>query len=111
MNRIRTTLAAALLVCMGFGAVDTAMAECHDRVVYRTVEQSNHHHVLGTAVGAVTGGVIGHMFGGGSGKVLMTAGGAVAGGVIGHNIAKDNSRRTVRTVERVCTPDNPPPST
>ncbi|HEY2346844.1 MAG TPA: glycine zipper 2TM domain-containing protein [Xanthomonadaceae bacterium] len=109
MNKIRTMTAAGLLLCMGCGAMGTAMAECHEQVVYHRVHDSNHHHVVGTVVGAVVGGVIGHQFGGGTGKVLTTAGGAVAGGAIGHKIAKDNSGyRTYRTTERVCTPDNPP---
>ena len=103
-------IAAAVLLCTGAGAVGSAMAECHDKVVYREESPSHHHHVLGTAVGAVVGGVVGSQFGGGSGKTLATVGGAVAGGAIGHKVAKDNSKRTVRTVERVCTPDNPPPA-
>lgn len=111
MNKVRTMVAASLVLCMGFGAADTAMAECHDQVVYHRVHNSNHHHVLGTTIGVVAGGLIGHSFGGGNGKVLTTAGGAVAGGVIGHKIAEDNSGyRTVRTVERVCTPNPAPPS-
>lgn len=107
MNTIGTTLAAGLLLCMGAVAVDDVKAECHDKVVYRE-HRSEHHHVLGTAIGAVAGGVIGNQFGGGNGKVLMTAGGAVAGGAIGHHIASEHDHRRYRTVERVCTPDQPP---
>ena len=107
MNTIRTTLATGLLLCMGAVAIDDAKAECHDRVVYR--EHSSHsHHVLGTAIGAVAGGVIGNQFGGGNGKTVMTVGGAVAGGAIGHHIAKENDHHRYRTVERVCTPAQPP---
>jgi uncharacterized protein YcfJ len=102
MNNIRMIFATGLLG-MGIVCANEAMAttECHDRVVYRE-RTSDNHHVIGTAVGAVAGAVIGHQFGGGSGKALTTVGGAVAGGAIGHHIAKDESRR-YRTVERVCT--------
>ena len=104
MSRINRIVLAGLLTCTGVVAVEPAMAECHDQVVYHERASSDHHHVVGTLVGAVVGGVIGHQFGGGNGKTLANVGGAVAGGAIGHHIAKDHSRRTYRTVERVCTP-------
>ena len=102
MNNVRKMIGTGLLG-LGLACANGAMAECHDQVVYRDVP-NHHHHVLGTAVGAVVGGVIGHQFGGGTGKVLTTAGGAVAGGAIGHSVAKhDDGYHRVRTVERVCT--------
>ena len=103
MNMFRTTVITGLLVCTGAALPAAAMAECHDVVVYRERASNDRHHVGGTLVGAVVGGVIGHQFGGGNGKTLATAGGAVAGGAIGHNIAKSHDHRRYRTVERVCT--------
>lgn len=41
-------------------------------------------HVVGTALGAAAGGVIGWQFGGGIGQALATTGGAIAGGVAGY---------------------------
>ena len=38
---------------------------------------------LGTVVGAVAGGVLGHQFGGGTGKTLLTIAGAAAGAAAG----------------------------
>lgn len=38
---------------------------------------------IGTVVGAVAGGVLGHQFGGGAGKTLLTIGGALAGAAAG----------------------------
>lgn len=38
---------------------------------------------VGTVVGAVAGGLLGHQFGGGSGKTLLTIGGALAGAAAG----------------------------
>lgn len=38
---------------------------------------------IGTAVGAVAGGILGHQFGGGSGKTLLTIAGTLAGAAAG----------------------------
>ena len=43
---------------------------------------------IGTATGAVAGGLIGNQFGGGSGRTVATVIGALAGGVIGNNIGR-----------------------
>jgi surface antigen len=43
----------------------------------------------GTAVGAITGAIIGNQFGKGSGKVVATFAGAVIGGIVGSSIGKD----------------------
>ncbi len=101
MDTIRTIAVAGLLLGMGVAVANDANAECHNVVVYRE-HHSHNHHVVGTAVGAVAGGLIGHQFGGGNGKTLATVGGAVAGGAIGHHIASENDHRRYRTVERVC---------
>lgn len=45
------------------------------------------NRVVGQAIGAVAGGVIGNQFGKGSGRVAATAVGAVVGSVVGGNIA------------------------
>jgi uncharacterized protein YcfJ len=44
---------------------------------------------LGTAGGAVVGGVIGSQFGSGTGNTAATIGGAVVGGYIGNQLTKD----------------------
>ncbi|MBS1188861.1 MAG: putative surface antigen protein [Rhodocyclaceae bacterium] len=43
--------------------------------------------VMGQAIGAVAGGVIGNQFGQGNGKVAATAAGAVIGSIVGGNVA------------------------
>lgn len=53
----------------------------------RKVEIKPESSTAGTALGAVGGGLLGSMFGGGHGKYLTTAAGAVAGGVAGNAIA------------------------
>jgi surface antigen len=47
----------------------------------------------GTAIGAITGAVIGNQFGKGSGKVAATFAGAVIGGIVGNQIGKDLDAR------------------
>ncbi|PLX39629.1 MAG: hypothetical protein C0606_00575 [Hyphomicrobiales bacterium] len=57
---------------------------------------------IGTVAGAVAGGVIGHQFGGGTGKAVATAAGAVIGGLIGSEIGKaldDADRRAAYEAE------------
>ncbi|MCR8699279.1 glycine zipper 2TM domain-containing protein [Campylobacter ureolyticus] len=46
----------------------------------------NDYNLLGTAIGAVGGGVVGNQFGGGSGKKLATVAGAIAGGYAGNRV-------------------------
>ncbi len=41
---------------------------------------------IGTAAGAIGGGIIGYQFGGGAGKALATVGGALLGGMLGRSI-------------------------
>ena len=43
-------------------------------------------NIVGAALGAAGGGIIGHQFGGGKGKDLATIGGAIAGGTAGHQM-------------------------
>ena len=45
---------------------------------------------VGTVLGAIAGGVLGHQVGGGRGRDAATAGGAVVGGLIGNQIDRDN---------------------
>src|SRR5262249_23183597 len=47
----------------------------------------------GTAIGAITGGIIGNQFGKGSGKVAATFAGAVIGGIVGNSIGKSLDER------------------
>jgi surface antigen len=47
----------------------------------------------GTAIGAITGGIIGNQFGKGSGKVAATVAGAVVGGIVGNEIGRSLDER------------------
>ena len=48
-------------------------------------------HPVGTGVGAVLGGVLGHQVGGGNGKKLATVAGALLGGYAGNEVAHDRN--------------------
>jgi outer membrane lipoprotein SlyB len=54
---------------------------------------------VGAVGGAVVGGLLGNMVGGGNGKKLATVGGAVAGGYAGNEIEKQQKSYTVWIVE------------
>jgi uncharacterized protein YcfJ len=66
------------------------------------------HQLLGTAAGAVLGGVIGHQIGGGRGRDVATVAGVAAGGYAGNRVQKNmqdgdtytTQEKRCRTVER-----------
>jgi uncharacterized protein YcfJ len=108
-NRMKTIRACAAALLMGTGVAMTggalAQVHCHDVVVYRERPVKDPNRVAGTVTGAVVGGLIGHQFGGGSGRTALTIGGAAAGAYAGNQIQKHHQHRRYRTVERVCTKD------
>jgi uncharacterized protein YcfJ len=55
---------------------------------------------VGTALGAIAGGVIGHQIGSGTGNTAATIAGAVGGGVVGNHLARrgEENGRNCRTV-------------
>jgi len=60
-----------------------------------------------TVTGAILGGVIGHQFGGGSGRHVTTAAGSILGAVIGRDVGRRHGDdRTYTMVERRCRPVN-----
>lgn len=56
--------------------------------------------MLGTVIGGLAGGLLGHQVGGGRGQTIATIGGAVAGGVAGNQI-EQRATGGVETVYRV----------
>ena len=90
--------------------VERPRRECWEEEVYEEVSAGPAHRPLGqagpTIAGGILGGVIGHQFGGGSGKDAMTALGALMGAAIASDRAQRragySTTREVRpvTVER-----------
>ena len=66
--------------------IKTPRQECRNVTVTHRKPVQDEHKILGTVVGAALGGVVGHQFGGGSGKKVATAAGAVAGGYAGNQV-------------------------
>ena len=80
---------------------DGSKVVCKNVEVQRNSKDSN--RILGTATGAVVGGLLGNQVGKGNGKKVATVGGAVAGGLIGRKVQGDSQeRKGDRVVERQC---------
>lgn len=78
--------------------------DCHDETVTRTKPVKDQNRLLGTGLGALVGGVLGHQIGGGNGKTLATVAGAAAGGYAGNKIQqKTQQADTYTTTEQRCT--------
>ena len=74
-----------------------AIAPCHDCGTVTAIErlrQKGEATGAGAVLGALTGAVIGHQFGGGRGRDVATVGGAVAGGFAGNEVER-NARAVV----------------
>jgi uncharacterized protein YcfJ len=76
---------------------------CHDEVVNHAAPPKDQHNIAGTAIGAVAGGLLGHMVGNGKGNTLATVAGAAAGGYAGNRIENAHHKPQVtQSVERRC---------
>jgi len=114
MKTLRTlTLTAAMLVsttalAQQYGPQDEgrrfndgSKVVCKNVEVQRSSKDSN--RILGTATGAVVGGLLGNQVGKGNGKKVATVGGAVAGGLIGRKVQGNaQEKKGERVVERQC---------
>jgi len=84
--------------------VRTPRQDCHDEQVTHVKPAKDEHRLVGTAAGAALGGLLGHQFGGGNGKVLTTVAGAAAGGYAGNQIQqKVQQGNTYTATEQRCT--------
>ena len=87
--------------------IHTPRQECHDEQVTHTKPPKDENRLVGTGVGAVVGGLLGHQIGGGSTKVVTTVAGAAAGGYAGNQIEqKVQQGETYTTTEQHCTTVN-----
>lgn len=99
----KTVILSAGLALSLFGATAVhARQVCHD-VQVKHIQSQDSHRVIGTGVGAVAGGLLGHQVGSGKGKTVATVGGAVAGGVVGNQVQKNaQNKKAYYTTERRC---------
>ncbi|MBU6956545.1 glycine zipper 2TM domain-containing protein [Pseudomonas sp. CVAP len=83
--------------------IKTPREVCRDVPVTRQAPVKDQHQILGTVIGAVGGGLLGNMVGGGNGKKLATVAGAVGGGYAGNRVQEGMQERdTSTTMQRRC---------
>jgi len=98
------TLILSAGLALGLLGATSAQAHrvCHD-VRVKHIQSQDSHRLIGTSVGAVAGGLLGHQVGSGKGNTLATVGGAVAGGVVGNQVQKNaQNKKAYYTTERRC---------
>ncbi len=88
-------------------SVNNPRQVCKDEVVNHTAPPRDENRLVGTAIGAVAGGLLGNQVGGGKGRTLATVAGAVGGGYAGNRIeASRQHAQVTSTVERRCSTVN-----
>lgn len=84
-------------------SVNNPRQVCRDETVTHTAPPKDQHRLVGTAIGAVAGGLLGNQVGGGKGRTLATVAGAVGGGYAGNRIeASRQHGQVTSSVERRC---------
>jgi uncharacterized protein YcfJ len=91
------------------GGTGAPQQVCHDETVYKKVPPKDQHRIAGTVIGAVAGGLLGHMIGGGKGNTIATVAGAAGGGYAGNRIEANEQNHNVKAevVHRCTTVANP----
>lgn len=84
--------------------VETPREVCENVVVQRQAPTRDPHSVVGTAAGAIVGGLLGNQVGGGSGKKIATVAGAIGGGLAGSRGAAAGRGRPDRLHHRAALP-------
>ncbi|WP_231566359.1 glycine zipper 2TM domain-containing protein [Litchfieldella xinjiangensis] len=83
--------------------VETPREVCKDVVVQQRAASRDPNRIVGTAAGAIVGGLLGNQVGGGSGKTLATVAGAVGGGFAGREVQERiEAGQTTTTTRRQC---------
>lgn len=91
-NKLMTTLALAVSAAAVAAAPMAADAATHTRKVW-VCKDVRHEANKGTAIGAVTGGLLGNVVAGHGNKTGGTIIGAGVGAVAGHQLAKRNAKK------------------
>lgn len=83
--------------------VETPREVCEDVVVTQRAPTRDPDRIVGTAAGAIVGGLLGNQVGGGSGKKIATVAGVVGGGLAGREVQERvEAGQTVTTTQRRC---------
>ena len=83
--------------------VKTPRQECRNVAVTHRRPVQDENRIIGSALGAVAGGVIGHQFGGGRGKDVATVVGALGGGYAGNQVQGNMQESdTYTTTQQKC---------
>jgi len=83
--------------------VQTPREVCEDVPVTLQKPVQDEHRVIGTATGALVGGLLGNQIGKGTGKKIATVAGAAAGGYAGNKVQQGmQTNDTYTTTERNC---------
>lgn len=83
--------------------IKTPREVCKDVTVTRQRPVQDQHQIVGSVLGAVAGGLLGHQVGGGHGKQLATVAGAVGGGYAGNKVQEHmQSGDTYTTTQTRC---------
>ena len=97
------TVADVMEVAAVTEAIATPREVCEDVTITHKKPPRDKHRLMGTATGAIIGGVLGNQVGGGTGKKVATVAGAAAGGYAGNKIQqRAQSDDTYTTVEQQC---------
>ncbi len=87
--------------------IKTPREVCKDVAVTRQRPVKDEHQILGTVAGAVGGGLLGSMIGGGNGRKIATVAGAVGGGYAGNKVQEGMQERdTYTTTQTRCSTVN-----
>ena len=83
--------------------VKTPRQECRNVAVTHRRPIQDENRIIGSALGAVAGGVVGHQFGGGRGKDVATVVGALGGGYAGNQVQGNMQESdTYTTTQQKC---------
>jgi len=83
--------------------IKTPQQECRQVAVTHTRPVQDENRILGSALGAVAGGILGHQVGGGRGKDIATVAGALGGGFAGNQLQGNlQNNDTYTTTQQRC---------
>lgn len=83
--------------------VETPREVCEDVVVTQRAPTRDPNRIVGTAAGAIVGGLLGNQVGGGNGKKIATVAGVVGGGLAGREVQERvEAGQTTTTTQRRC---------